>query len=175
MNAPDFPFCFSWWSLHLAQGGAALYSLISPSSFVLLSFYEVVYTSDWTLTREAAIALFPGPLFHCDSWPHQQQACKWGVCCYHVLQAVTSNVELQNTYTINTFKYHVSCTDGKISVGIIYFYSLFFHRHPSHRLCFLSCRPFVVNVTFPTGLVQDRKENTTCEWDDGGKIGNKNK
>ena len=33
---------------------------------------------------------------------------------------------------INTFKYHVSCTDGKISVRIIYFYYLFFHHRPTH-------------------------------------------
>ena len=26
-------------------------------------------------------------------------------------------------------------------------------RHPTHKLCFLSCRPFVVNATFSTGLV----------------------
>ena len=54
---------------------------------------------------------------------------------------------------VNTFKYHVSCTDGKIRVGIIYFYHLFFHRRPTHKLCFLSCRTFVVNATFSTGLV----------------------
>ena len=53
----------------------------------------------------------------------------------------------------NAFKYHVSCTDGKISVKIIYFYYLFFHHRPTHKLCFLSYRPFVVNVAFSTGLV----------------------
>ena len=31
-------------------------------------------------------------------------------------------------FLINTFKYHVSYTDGKISVRIIYFYYLFFHE-----------------------------------------------
>ena len=36
---------------------------------------------------------------------------------------------------------------------IIYFYYLFFHRRPTHKLCFLSYRPFVVNTTFSTGLV----------------------
>ena len=46
----------------------------------------------------------------------------------------------------NAFKYYVSCTDGKFSVGIIYFYYLFFHHRPTHKLCFLSCRPFVVNI-----------------------------
>ena len=60
---------------------------------------------------------------------------------------------------------------------------------------FLSCRPFVVNATFSTGWVFQKKlghpkrpvENvaltmkglqerkTTIEWDDGGKMGNKNK
>jgi hypothetical protein len=53
----------------------------------------------------------------------------------------------------NTFKYRVSCTDGNISVRIIYFNYLFFHRLPTNKLCFLSCRPFVVNATFSTGLV----------------------
>jgi hypothetical protein len=38
-------------------------------------------------------------------------------------------------------------------VTIIYFYYLFFHRRPTHKLCFISCRPFVVNATFSTGLV----------------------
>ena len=33
-----------------------------------------------------------------------------------------------------------------------YFNYLFFHRCPTHKLCFLSCRPFIVN-TFSTGLV----------------------
>ena len=36
---------------------------------------------------------------------------------------------------------------------IHYFNHLFFHRRPIHKLCFLSCRPFVVNATFSTGLV----------------------
>ena len=36
---------------------------------------------------------------------------------------------------------------------IIYFYYLFFHRRPTHKLYFLSCRSFVVNATFSTGLV----------------------
>ena len=34
-----------------------------------------------------------------------------------------------------------------------YFSYQFFHRLPTHKLCFLSCRPFVVNATFSTGLV----------------------
>ena len=31
--------------------------------------------------------------------------------------------------------------------------STFFHRHPTHKLCFLFSRPFVVNTKFSTGLV----------------------
>ena len=50
------------------------------------------------------------------------------------------------------------------------FYYLFFHRRPIDKLCFVPCRPFVDNATFSTGLVEN-----TCEWDDGEKIGNKNK
>ena len=39
----------------------------------------------------------------------------------------------------NIFKYHdASCTDGKISVRIIYFYYLFCLRRPTHKLCFVS-------------------------------------
>ena len=49
--------------------------------------------------------------------------------------------------------YPVSCPDAKISVRIIYFNCLFFHRRPTHELCFIFCRPFVVNATFSTGLV----------------------
>ena len=37
-------------------------------------------------------------------------------------------------------------------IKIIYFYYLFFHRRPIQKLCFLSCRPFVVNATFSTGI-----------------------
>ena len=77
---------------------------------------------------------------------------------------------------------------------------LFVHRRPTHKLCFLSCRPFVVNAPFSTPLVVSsvlrllspsevteeaikpvvnvalttkayRKENTTYEWDGGGQIG----
>ena len=48
----------------------------------------------------------------------------------------------------------MSCfsADGKISVRIIYFYYLFFHRRPPHKFWFLSCRPFVVNAKFSTDL-----------------------
>ena len=47
---------------------------------------------------------------------------------------------------VHTFKYHISCTDGKISVRIMYFYYLFFHRRKPYR-----------------------NENATSEWDDDGK------
>ena len=53
----------------------------------------------------------------------------------------TQNV-LNKVNMFNTFKYHVSCTDGKISVRIIYFYYLFFHHHP------IQCCVF-----FPIGLL----------------------
>ena len=48
---------------------------------------------------------------------------------------------------------HPGGIDGKISVRIIYSYYLFFHRHLIRKLCLLSCRPFVVNAPFLTGLV----------------------
>jgi hypothetical protein len=85
---------------------------------------------------------------------------------------------------VNTCKYHVSYTDGKISVRIHLFLLPIFPPSPHSIVVFLSCRPFVVITTFSTGLVgrceccgyNERptgKENT-IEWDDGGRIGNKN-
>ena len=50
---------------------------------------------------------------------------------------------------INNFKYHVSCTDGKISVRINLLFCLFFFTVvPSN-----TCRLFVVNTIFSTSLV----------------------
>ena len=55
------------------------------------------------------------------------------------------------TYSeINTFEYHVSCTDGKISVRIITYFSTVV---PFNSCVFLSCSPFIVNTTFSTDLV----------------------
>jgi hypothetical protein len=39
---------------------------------------------------------------------------------------------------------------------------------------FLSCRPFVVNTTFSTGINDERptgKKHTNVGWDNGGKMG----
>ena len=36
----------------------------------------------------------------------------------------------QSPLSINTFKYHVSCTDENISVSITLFFIAFFHRRP---------------------------------------------
>ena len=44
-------------------------------------------------------------------------------------------------FSLKLFKYHVLCTDGKISVRIIYFSTVV----PLNS-CFLSCRPFAVNA-----------------------------
>ena len=77
---------------------------------------------------------------------------------------------------------------------LIYFYYLFFTLIPSNSYVLLSCRPFVVNATFSTGLVgclkfllspgarrpklqhptrPTGKTNITIGWDDDRKIGNK--
>ena len=56
-------------------------------------------------------------------------------CC--AIESVSNSIgtaAIVNQYV----KYHVSCTDVKIPVGIIYFYYLFFHHRPTHKLCFLS-------------------------------------
>ena len=49
------------------------------------------------------------------------------------------------------FKYHVSCTNGKISFRINLLFYLFFTVVPFNTCVFLSYRPFVVNTTFSTG------------------------
>jgi hypothetical protein len=56
-------------------------------------------------------------------------------------QTVSLKTKFSLNFVLNTFKYHVSCADGKISVRIIYFYYLFFHLRPTDKLSFLSCRP----------------------------------
>ena len=75
--------------------------------------------------------------------------------------------------------YHVSCTDGRISVRI----KLELLTIVPFNACVLSWRPFIVITIFSTGLVgcwkcHDNNErptgkNTTTEWDDGEK-GNSN-
>ena len=68
---------------------------------------------------------------------------------------------------------------------LIYFYYLFFppSSHSIVSCVFLSCRPFVVNMTFPTRPVENvvlttkglQERETTIERDDCGKMGAKNK
>ena len=95
---------------------------------------------------------------------------------------------------LNTFKYQVSCTDGKISVRILlitYFstvvpctscvffpvglLSLTWHFLtvpvvPSVSLMTEGTKRPVENVVLTMKGLQERKH--TCEWDEGGKIGN---
>ena len=73
---------------------------------------------------------------------------------YFIVSTVPALILIQGFQLrkLNTFKYRVSSSGGKISVGIIYFNYLFFYCRPTHKLYFLSCRPFVVNATFSTGL-----------------------
>ena len=55
--------------------------------------------------------------------------------------------------------------------GCNYFIILPIFPPSSHpKVVFLSCRPFVVNTTFSTGLV-GIEEDTNVGWDNGGKIG----
>ena len=61
---------------------------------------------------------------------------------------------------LNTFTYHVSCTDRKISVRISLLFYLVFHHRP--------IRP-VENVVLTTKGLKER--NTNVGWGDGGKIG----
>ena len=78
---------------------------------------------------------------------------------------------------IDTFKYRVSCTDGKISVRINYFFTYFSTVVPPNSLCFfpvgllLLIQPHktwwkCINNESSTG-----KKHTTVGWDDVGKLG----
>jgi hypothetical protein len=62
----------------------------------------------------------------------------------------------------NTFKYHVSCTDGRFQLELIYYFTYFSTIVPSNGCVFLSCRPFVVITTFSTGLLG--VEVTSVSW-----------
>ena len=72
-------------------------------------------------------------------------------------------------------KYNDLCTDGKITVLINVLFYLFFIVVPSNSCVFLSCRPFVVNKTFSTGLVGIEVSSAswlgqlTVDKDDGEK------
>ena len=72
----------------------------------------------------------------------------------HVNKFKSKKDYIRYTIQINIFKYHVSCTEGKISVRINLLLYLFFHLRPIHIFfLFLSCRPFAVNTTFSAELV----------------------
>ena len=91
------------------------------------------------------------------------------------LDRVISNIKYRY------FKYHVSCTDGKISVRINLLLYLFVTVVPSNTCVFVSCRHFFVNTTFSTGLVgvevssdnvrPTGKKHINVGWDDDVKIG----
>jgi hypothetical protein len=69
---------------------------------------------------------------------------------------------------------HYSLIQSRINLLVLSIFPPSFHS----IVVFLSCRSFIVNATFSTGLVGkdvQMESNTTIEWDDGGKIGNKNK
>ena len=68
-------------------------------------------------------------------------------------------------YLINTFIYHVSCTDGKISVRIIYFHYLMSTAQAKRQETEETTRP-VENFTLATKGLQERKQlviGTTVE------------
>ena len=83
-------------------------------------------------------------------------------------------LSLTRTKIIMSNKNHVSCIDGKISTRITYFYYyLFSHRSPTHKLCFLtqarrqkklqhSTRP-VENVALTSK--EKEKRNKKKQWE----------
>ena len=85
-------------------------------------------------------------------------------CCrFYIIRLLTLVVcvppSLEPSYT-NTFKYHVFCTDGKISVRINL--PLFSTVVPAIICMFLSCRPFVVIKTLSTVLVGVEVTSVSC-------------
>ena len=62
---------------------------------------------------------------------------------------------------LNTFKYQVSCTDGKILVKINLLFYLFFIGRTIQHLCFILVGFFfIVNTTFSTGLMGETSTPT---------------
>ena len=72
---------------------------------------------------------------------------------WHPLCLNGTSEKIWPLFELNTFKYHVLCIDGKISVRINLLFYQFFIVVPSNTCVFLSCRPFLVITTFSTGLV----------------------
>ena len=77
---------------------------------------------------------------------------------------------------------------GSFQLELMYYFTYFSTVVPFFICVFLSCRPFVVNTIFSTGLVGVEvssrpvenvvlttkglhERNATVGWDDGGKIG----
>jgi hypothetical protein len=69
------------------------------------------------------------------------------------MELVKALQNILNTTLNNTFEYHVSSTDGNISVRIINFYCLFFPPSSHSQVVFFVGRPYVANATFSTSLV----------------------
>ena len=51
---------------------------------------------------------------------------------------------------------------GRFQLELIYYFTYFFTVVPSNSCVFLSCRPFVVNTTFSTGLVGVEVTSVSC-------------
>ena len=90
---------------------------------------------------------------------------KWRAQYYYlwrrVLVKVFSFIHIQLSMLLNIM-FHALM--GRFHLELFY---LFFHRRPTHKLWFLSCRPFVVNATFSTGLVV-----SSISWPKPGNVEN---
>ena len=111
----------------------------------------------------------------------QDITCSINPDTHHVKQQLnhqTLQFEEKNTFCILlNIMFHAPMERFQLEL----IYSIYFSIVVPSNICVsLSCRPFVVNTTFSTGLVgvenilttkclQER--NTNVGWDDGGKIG----
>ena len=69
--------------------------------------------------------------------------------------------DFHNQYFLNIMFYALM---GRFQLELIYYFTYFSTVVPSNSCVFLSCRPFEVNMTFSTGLVDVQVSNCLLAW-----------
>ena len=121
---------------------------------------------NWSLNRsdmrktEAAEMRFLRPMAGYTLWDKKRSSdIRDQLGIFNIIDTLTQ-------YKINWRKHIQRMDDARQE--LIYYFAYFPTVIPSNSSVFLSCRPFVVNTTFTTGLV-GVEVHTTVGWD--GKIG----
>ena len=113
-----FPIYSSKWCIVLQTDSYKLQN-ITATNFLKVTYRHKCYVYSW---YESHIAAWKqaGSLHSSDVYRHESGKCP----------TLPFFLSFLSFHLSSTFKYQVSCTNGKISVRIIYFYYLFFHCRP---------------------------------------------